>query len=109
MAAADGVIAPAALVYLGYPFHPPGKPEAPCGEHLARVAVPQLFVEGTNDPFIRPMAQFEATVATSPDAEILWMPGGGHSFEVKGTRRSPVDAGADLAAGIVVPWLRSRV
>lgn len=109
MAAAEGAIAPGALVYLGYPFHAPGKPESPRGEHLARVAQPQLFVEGTVDPFIQPIAQFEAAVATSPDAEIAWVEGGGHSFEVKGTRRSPADVGAGLAAGIVAPWLRARV
>lgn len=108
MAIAEGLIEPDALVYLGYPFHPPGKPEAPRGEHLARISAPQLFVEGDTDPFIQPVDQFEAAVATSPDAEILWMPGGGHSFEVKGRRR-PADAiGAELAAS-VLPWLRVRL
>jgi predicted alpha/beta-hydrolase family hydrolase len=107
MAAADGVIDPAALVYLGYPFHPPGKPEAPRGEHLPRVTAPQLFVEGDADPFIQPLEQFEAAVATSPDAEIQWIPGGGHSFEVKGRRRPADVVGAELAASVVVPWLRT--
>lgn len=108
MAAAEGRISPDALVYLGYPFHPPGKPDAPRGEHLPRVTAPQLFVEGDADPFIQPLAQFEAAVATSPDAEILWTPGGGHSFDVAGRRR-PADAvGAELAASLV-PWLRARL
>ena len=108
VAAADGVIDPAALVYLGYPFHPPGQPEKTRGEHLARVVAPQLFVEGTNDPFIQPVDAFESAVATCRTAEIAWIPGGGHSFEVAGTRRTPDMVGAELAASVVVPWLRPR-
>ena len=34
MAAAEGGIDPAGLVYLGYPLHPPGKPDKPRIEHL---------------------------------------------------------------------------
>ncbi len=108
VAAADGVIAPAALVYLGYPFHPPGKPEAPRGAHLARIAAPQLFVEGSADPFIQPVDQFRATVDTCADSKIVWIAGGAHSFEVRGARRTPADVGAGLAAS-VVPWLRARL
>ncbi len=108
MAAAEGVIAPAALVYLGYPFHPPGKPSAPRGEHLPQITAPQLFVEGTRDPFIQPVEQFEAAVATCQDAEILWTPGGGHSFEVAGARRAADQVGADLAAS-VLPWMDARL
>jgi hypothetical protein len=106
--AAEGAIEPAALVYLGYPFHAPGKPDKPRGAHLALIRPPQLFVEGDVDPFIQPIADFEASVATSADAEIVWIPGGGHSFEVKGQRRPPDEVGAALAP-TVAEWLRTRV
>ena len=107
VATADGLIDPRALVYLGYPFHAPGKPEAPRGDHLPRIGAPQLFVEGTRDPFIQPLQQFEEAVATSPDAEIVWVDGGNHSFEVRGARRPPDEIGAALAP-TVVDWLRAR-
>src|SRR5690606_18213888 len=32
------------LVYLGYPLHPPGRPDKPRVEHLPAVRQPQLFV-----------------------------------------------------------------
>ena len=54
MAAAEGAISPAGLVYLGYPLHPPGDPAKARVAHLPDVTQPQLFVEGTNDPFIDP-------------------------------------------------------
>lgn len=108
MAAAEGIISPRGLVYLGYPLHPPGSPEKLRAAHLPAITAPQLFVEGTNDPFILPREQFDDVVATCPDATTIWIDGGTHSFEVKGRRRSPDRVGAELAAS-VLPWLRRHV
>ncbi len=108
MAAADGRIAPDALVYLGYPYHPPGAPERTRGDHLASIGAPQLFVSGTADPFVQPAEDFGRAVGSSPDAEIVWIDGGGHAFEVKGRPRAADEAGARLAA-VVLPWLRARL
>ena len=66
MAAAEAAIAPAGLVYLGYPLHPPGDPSKARVAHLPAVPQPQLFVEGTNDPFIDPHSQLEEAVALVP-------------------------------------------
>ncbi len=44
----DGI---AGLVYLGYPLHPPGKPEQRRDRHLPDITEPALFVQGTRDPF----------------------------------------------------------
>lgn len=85
------------LVYLGYPLHAPGKPEKPRAEHLPAIAVPQLFIEGSNDPFIQPLSQFEEVLATCQNARVAWVDGGGHSFEVKGQRRTASEVGASLA------------
>jgi predicted alpha/beta-hydrolase family hydrolase len=108
MAAAEGAIHPAGLVYLGYPLHPPGEPAKARVAHLPSVAPPQLFVAGTNDPFIDPHTQLEEAVASCRDARIAWIEGGGHSFEVKGRKRPADQVGADLAP-LVAAFLRSRV
>jgi predicted alpha/beta-hydrolase family hydrolase len=107
MAAAEGVIRPAGLVYLGYPLHPPGDPAKARVAHLPDVATPQLFVEGTNDPFVDPHAQLDEAVASCQDARIHWIEGGGHSFEVKGRKRPADEIGAGLAP-LVADWIRSR-
>lgn len=96
VAAAEGLEVDG-LVYLGYPLHPPGKPEKPRVEHLPAVRPPQLFVEGTNDPFVQPRSQLEEAVTSCQDARIAWVEGGGHSFEVKGRRRPADEVGASLA------------
>jgi predicted alpha/beta-hydrolase family hydrolase len=96
MAVAEGLQVDG-LAYLGYPLHAPGRPEKPRIEHLPGITVPQLFVEGTNDPFIQPISQFEEAVATCRNAEVVWIEGGGHTFEVKGRKRAASDIGASLA------------
>lgn len=96
MAVAEGLVVDG-LAYLGYPLHAPGKPEKPRSEHLPAITVPQLFIEGTNDPFIQPVSQFEEVVETCRNARVVWIDGGGHTFEVKGRKRSASEIGASLA------------
>lgn len=96
MAVAEGLVVDG-LAYLGYPLHAPGKPEKPRADHLPAIAVPQLFIEGTNDPFIQPVSQFEDVLAGCQDARVVWIEGGGHTFEVKGQKRAASDVGASLA------------
>jgi uncharacterized protein len=107
MAAAQGVIAPAGLVYLGYPLHPPGSPEKTRAAHLPDIVQPQFFVSGTRDPFVDPHAQLVQAVSSCREATLRWIEGGGHSFEVAGRRRAPEDVGGDLA-GVVIELLRPR-
>ena len=106
VAAAEGVLSPAGLVYLGYPLHPPGNPAKPRVAHLPAITAPQLFISGTNDPFIAPPAQLEEAVAACQDAEIAWVSDAGHSFEVKGRKRPADEVGAGLAP-LIADWIRS--
>lgn len=41
----------AGLVCLGYPFHPPAKPDQLRTKHLVDLQAPALIVQGTRDPF----------------------------------------------------------
>lgn len=69
----DGVIA------LGYPFHPPGKPEKIRTEHLANLQTPTLILQGTRDPFGKP--DEVAGYQLSPQISVEWLEDGNHSFE----------------------------
>ena len=42
------------VVLLGYPLHPPGKPQQLRTAHLPNIRVPMLFVQGAKDPFGTP-------------------------------------------------------
>ena len=39
------------VVLLGYPLHPPGRPDQLRAAHLPRIRVPMLIVQGERDPF----------------------------------------------------------
>jgi uncharacterized protein len=71
LAAADDTdaLGIAGVVLLGYPLHPPGKPEQLRAAHLSRIRVPMLFVQGERDPFgtpdeLRPILETLAAPAT---------------------------------------------
>jgi uncharacterized protein len=39
------------IVFVGFPLHPPNRPATSRADHLAKVSVPMLFVQGTRDEF----------------------------------------------------------
>jgi predicted alpha/beta-hydrolase family hydrolase len=82
MCVADGMPA-AGLVFLGYPLHPPGRPERIRDEHLYRVEVPMLFVQGTADPFARPELVEKVMDRLGERATLEKIEGGDHSFKVE--------------------------
>jgi predicted alpha/beta-hydrolase family hydrolase len=69
----------AGLVCLGYPFHPPGKPERLRTAHLETLRTPTLIAQGTRDPFGTPKEV--AAYILSPSIEIVWIEDGDHSFK----------------------------
>ena len=68
----------AGLVCLGYPFHPPGKPDQLRTAHLVHLASPALIVQGERDEF-GTRAEVDG-YTLSPAIEILWLPDGDHSL-----------------------------
>ena len=96
MCVADGMAA-AGLVFLGYPLHPPGKPERLRVEHLERITVPMLFLQGTRDPFAQPGQLAKVITALGERAEHVPVEGGDHSFNVRGVKAEAREVGAGLA------------
>lgn len=97
MCVADGMPA-AGLVFLGYPLHPPGKPDRIRDEHLSRIRVPMLFLQGTLDPFARPELIGDVVRRLGTRARLEPIEGGDHSFNVRGRRADAREVGAGLAA-----------
>jgi len=96
MAAAEGMPA-AGLVFLGYPLHPPGRPEKIRDAHLPDVPVPMLFLQGSRDAFARPDLLAAVIARLGPRAEYVEVAGGDHSFRVPGGPRDARVIGASLA------------
>ena len=66
------------VICLGYPFHPPGKPERIRVEHLKSLTRPVLILQGTRDPFGGP--EDVAGYVFPDNFEVRWMEDGEHSF-----------------------------
>ncbi|MEZ9318594.1 alpha/beta fold hydrolase [Vibrio lentus] len=69
----------AAMACLGFPFHPPGKPENNKGEHLAELTKPCLILQGERDTFGKrdEFADFDL----SDSIRVEFIPDGDHSFK----------------------------
>jgi uncharacterized protein len=104
MCVADGMPA-AGLVFLGYPLHPPGKTDRLRAEHLGRIQVPMLFLQGTRDPFAQPALLAGVLNGLGDRATLVPIEGGDHSFRVRGVKADDRTIGAALA-GEAAPFVR---
>jgi predicted alpha/beta-hydrolase family hydrolase len=73
----------AGLVFLGYPLHPPGKPDRLRAKHLPRIGAPMLFVQGERDAFGTPDELRPILATLAAPAELYVVAGGDHSFKVR--------------------------
>ena len=90
----------AGLVFLGYPLHPPGKPQQRRDAHLPDVAEPMLFVQGSRDAF-GTAEEIRALLPRLQRATLHEVAGADHSFKVP--------RGEDPVEGIlddVVRWIK---
>lgn len=69
----------AGLVCLGYPFHPPGKPDKLRTAHLAGLKTPALILQGERDPFGR-RAEVES-YTLSKAIKLGFLPDGDHDLK----------------------------
>jgi uncharacterized protein len=93
------------LVYLGYPLHPPGRPERMRDAHLGDIKAPQLFVEGTRDPFCPLETLAEVIGKRKLTADVVVIDDGDHSLKVrKSSGRSTKEAWNE-AIGAIAAWV----
>lgn len=103
VAAADGK-GIAGLVFLGYPLHPPGRPDKLRAEHLKDIHAPMLFVQGARDAFgteeeIRALIKELRLPAT-----LYAIEGGDHSFKVPKRLGVPQETVYEMIMDKVAEW-----
>jgi len=94
----------AGLVFLGYPLHPPGQPERLRDEHLGKIAVPMLFLQGSRDAFARPDL-LTKTIKKLRTSTLHIVEGGDHGLTVRG--RAVDDVVKELVE-TTVDWMRGQ-
>ena len=98
----------AGLVFLGYPLHPPGRPDKMRDEHLKDIQAPMLFVQGARDTF-GTAAEIQAVIKKRRlPAEIYVIEGGDHSFKVPKSLGVPQDTVYENVMDEVDRWAREQ-
>lgn len=72
-----------AVIALGFPFHPPQKPEKSRLEELKMTPAPGLILQGTRDPFSKPLlkrAEQGQSVELPHNWQLQWLEGADHGF-----------------------------
>ncbi|MGH9821850.1 MAG: alpha/beta hydrolase family protein [Blastocatellia bacterium] len=72
----------AGLILLGYPLHPPGKPDQLRDKHLPKIKSRMLFVQGSRDTFGTPEELEKVFKVIGPNATLFVVEDGDHSFKV---------------------------
>ncbi len=93
----------AGVVCLGYPFHPPGKPDKTRTDHLADLSTPTLIVQGTRDALGR--REEVESYELSDTIQLHWLEDGDHDLKPRVrsglTHEQHLDAAAEAVAGFI--------
>ena len=70
------------LAFVGFPLHPAGNPSTTRAEHLARVEIPMLFLQGTRDALAEWPLVERTVAALHADVTLARFDDADHSFHV---------------------------
>jgi predicted alpha/beta-hydrolase family hydrolase len=92
------------IVALGYPLHPPGKPDQPRVAHLPSITAPTLIVQGERDTFgtpdeLRPVIKTMTALVT-----LHVIASGDHSFTVRSRKREDI---FEEVTNAIVAWMET--
>ena len=90
------------LVFLGYPLHPPGKPDQPRDEHLYALDLPMLFISGARDSFASRNELEGVARKIGERATLVWIEGGDHSLKVGKDAKESLRNAVDL----IEQWIK---
>jgi predicted alpha/beta-hydrolase family hydrolase len=97
------------LVLLGYPLHPPGRPDQRRDKHLPAIGRPMLVVQGSRDTFGLPAELAPVLDPLTPKPTLHVVAGGDHSFKL--SRKDPLAQAAlyDDVQRTIIEWIASVV
>ena len=91
------------VVCLGYPFHPPGRPDKLRTAHLSGLKTPTLIVQGTRDPF-GTREEIDG-FSLSPSIELEFLEDGDHSFKPRKASGRTLRQNVEQALDRVAAWV----
>lgn len=94
------------LLCLGYPFHPPGRPQQLRTQHLVALKTPTLIVQGTRDEF--GTREEVGTYSLSSSIEVVWLEDGDHDLRPRKASGFTANGHLTTMAKAVAAWERAR-
>ena len=95
------------LIVLGYPLHPPGKPDQLRTAHLANIRLPMLIVQGSRDPFGTPAELRPVVDRLTASVTLHVIENGDHSLAPPKGSSLSTDQMYDQVQDTIVRWVRS--
>ena len=93
------------LAFLGFPLHPPKKPSLARADHLSKVSVPMLFLQGTRDDLADAGLIRQAVERLGSRAGIQAIEGADHAFHVPArSGRTDADVLREIADALAA-WI----
>lgn len=96
------------LVFLGFPFHPPGQPSEERAQHLDDVQVPMLFLQGSRDNFADLPLVRKITGELGPRAVLKVFSDADHSFHVPASSGQTDDRVRGELVDALAAWIKER-
>jgi predicted alpha/beta-hydrolase family hydrolase len=97
-----------ALVFLGYPLHPPGRPDKLRDAHLPQITAPMLFVQGSRDSFGTTDELRALIKRLHLPATLYPIEGGDHSLKVPKRDNPPQAQVYETTMDEIARWLRMK-
>ena len=96
----------AGVVCLGYPFHPPGKPDRLRTAHLRTMKTPTLICQGARDPF--GSADDIPSYDLAETIRFCWLKDGEHSFKPRKASGLTMEDNWNIAMDAIVDFIRGK-
>lgn len=97
------------LAFLGFPLHPPGRPGVTRAAHLAAVAIPMLFLQGTRDEFADLRLLQGVIEALGGRARLELMDDANHGFAVRQSSGRTTSEVHEFLCDMLVRWGTAQV
>jgi predicted alpha/beta-hydrolase family hydrolase len=107
--AADALAGVRGLAFLGFPLHSPKEPSVARAEHLSRVQIPMLFLQGTRDAFAKMELLQPLIAGLGARATLTLLKDADHSFHVPArTGRSDAQVRHEMLT-VLASWAASVI
>jgi predicted alpha/beta-hydrolase family hydrolase len=97
------------LIFFGFPLHPAGKPSILRAQHLVRVQVPMLFLQGTRDTMADNELMTTMTQQLGQRAALVTIEDGDHSFHVRARAGKTQAQTLSGMLDAVSLWMKRRI